>query len=67
MSGPEPQKSYCWPTRPELRWVAVFALVVMALTCLPYLYGLLIRPPGAYYSGLLTNPDEHNVYLAYMK
>jgi hypothetical protein len=39
----------------------------MALTCLPYLYGLLICPADAHYSGLLANPDEHNVYLAYMK
>jgi len=39
----------------------------MLLTCIPYLYGLAIRPSGHYYSGLLTNPDEHNVYLAYMR
>ena len=56
-----------WPDAAQLRWAGTFALVVMLLTFLPYLYGLLIRPPGAYYSGLLTNPDEHNVYLAYMK
>jgi len=56
-----------WPEGRELRWAALFAGVVMALTCLPYLYGLAIRPADAYYSGLLTNPDEHNVYLAYMK
>lgn len=61
------QRHWSLPYCSELRWPAVFAAVVMALTCLPYLYGLLIRPPGAYYSGLLTNPDEHNVYLAYMK
>jgi hypothetical protein len=56
-----------WPSRAELRWAAGFAALVMALTCLPYLYGLLISPEDAHYSGLLTNPDEHNVYLAYMK
>ena len=56
-----------WPSRAELSWAAGFAAVVMALTCLPYAYGLLIRPDDTYYSGLLTNPDEHNVYLAYMK
>jgi len=55
------------PDAAQLRWAALFAAAVMALTCLPYLYGLLIRPPGHYYSGLLTNPDEHNVYLAYMR
>ena len=59
--------TFRFPSRAELRWAAGFAAVVMALTCLPYLYGLLICPEGAYYSGFLTNPDEHNVYLAYMK
>ncbi|MFB3881142.1 MAG: hypothetical protein ACE149_07755 [Armatimonadota bacterium] len=59
--------TFRFPSRPELRWAAGFAAIVMALTCLPYLYGLLIKPEDAYYSGFLTNPDEHNVYLAYMK
>lgn len=67
MSAPEPKKTFHWPTSAELRWAAGFAAIVMTLTCLPYVYGLLIRPDEAYYSGLLTNPDEHNVYLAYMK
>ncbi|HUU53903.1 MAG TPA: hypothetical protein VMY87_03195 [Armatimonadota bacterium] len=56
-----------WPEAAQLRWAAAFAAVVMLLTCLPYLYGLFLRPQGYYYSGLLTNPDEHNVYLSYMK
>ncbi len=56
-----------FPDAAQLRWAAAFAALVMLLTCLPYLYGLLIRPPGCYYSGLLANPDEHNVYLAYMR
>ena len=59
--------TFRFPSRAELRWAAGFAAIVMALTCLPYLYGLLICPEGAYYSGFLSNPDEHNVYLAYMK
>lgn len=51
----------------ELRWPAIVAAAIMLLTCVPYLYGLRIASPGDYYSGLLTNPDEHNVYLAYMR
>ncbi|UCC67830.1 MAG: hypothetical protein JSV79_12055 [Armatimonadota bacterium] len=51
----------------ELRWAAIIAGLLMVLTCLPYLYGLGIREPGEYYSGLLANPDEHNVYLSYMR
>jgi len=67
MTRYEEGNSFRWPPAAELRWAAAFAAAVMALTCLPYLYGLLVRPPGYYYSGLLANPDEHNVYLAYMK
>ncbi len=54
-------------TASELRWAGGFAAVAVLLLSIPYLYGLSIRPEGAYYSGLLTNPDEHNVYLAYVK
>jgi hypothetical protein len=67
MTQPDQWLGIRWPARAELRWAAVIAAALMVLTCLPYLYGLLIRPDGWYYSGLLTNPDEHNVYLAYMK
>ncbi len=51
----------------ELRWPLVFAAILIALTCLPYLFGWFITPPGYEYSGYLSNPDDHNVYLAYMR
>lgn len=44
-----------------------FALAIVALTCLPYLFGLAITPPGFQYSGLLGNTDDQNVYLSYMR
>jgi hypothetical protein len=53
--------------RSEWRWATIFAATFMLATCLPYLFGLALRQPGWYYSGLLTNPDEHNVYLASMR
>jgi hypothetical protein len=56
-----------WPSREELRWAALAAAAVVAITCLPYLFGLLNRPPGWYYSGFIANPDEHNVYLSLMR
>ena len=67
MTRPNIGSAFCWPARGELRWAGAFAAAAMLLTAVPYLYGLHIRPSDAYYSGLLTNPDEHNVYLAYMK
>ena len=54
-------------TRGEWRWVILTSLAVMALTCLPYLFGWFITPPGLKYMGLLGNPDEHNVYLGWMR
>jgi len=54
-------------TGEELRGVALFALVLMTLTLIPYVWGVLICPPGEFYTGLLANPDDHNVYLSWMK
>ncbi|NIM05746.1 MAG: hypothetical protein GTO55_05880, partial [Armatimonadetes bacterium] len=51
----------------ELRWPLAVALVIIALTCLPYLFGWAITPPGFRYSGYLSNPDDHNVYFSYMR
>ena len=33
-------------TRGELRQVALWAAAIMLLTCLPYLFGILMTPPG---------------------
>jgi len=54
-------------TAPEWRWVIFASLAVMAATCVPYLFGWYITPPGFKYMGLLANPDEHNVYLGWMR
>jgi hypothetical protein len=67
MTQPAERRPIGWPPTHELRWAAIIAILLMVLTCLPYLYGLGIREPGEYYSGMLANPDEHNVYLSYMR
>jgi hypothetical protein len=54
-------------TLPERRWVLLASLAVVAVTCVPYLFGWYITPPGYQYMGLLANPDEHNVYLGWMR
>lgn len=51
----------------EWRWPVAAALVVMALTCLPYFFGSFITPPGAQYTGLLYNTPDQAVYLSYMR
>jgi hypothetical protein len=62
-----PTSAFSLPPRLELRWAARAAAIIMLLTCLPYLFGLAITPQGYSYSGFLTNPDEHNVYLSLMR
>jgi hypothetical protein len=66
-SGPDGAQRSAQVTRAEWRWVVVAATAVMALTCVPYLFGWFITPPGWRYMGLLANPDEHNVYLGWMR
>ncbi len=67
MTDPPARHGFRWPPAVELRWAAAVSAALMLLTCAPYLWGLAIRPAGHYYSGFIANPDEHNVYLAYMR
>ena len=51
----------------EWRWPAAVAAAVMGCTLLPYLLGWLLTPPGHVYGGWLASPDEHNVYLSWIR
>lgn len=53
--------------RKEWRWALIWAFVVVAVTCLPYLYAWLAAPEGLVFGGLLTNPLDGNSYLAKMR
>jgi hypothetical protein len=44
-----------------MRW----ALAVMLITCLPYLYAARCAPPGTSFLGLMFVADDHCVYLAW--
>jgi hypothetical protein len=52
-------------TRAEVRWAVTWALVVMLITCLPYLFTATLAPPGTSFSGLLYAADDHCVYLSW--
>jgi len=47
----------------ERRWAWGWALAVMIAASLPYLFLLLITPPGRVFWGFVNNPDDHCVYL----
>lgn len=53
--------------RGELRWVVVWAAVIVLLASLPYLWGMFITPPGYSFLGLTHNIDDGAVYLSWMR
>jgi hypothetical protein len=54
-------------TAAERRWARGWALAVMALASLPYLLLWAITPPGRVFWGFVNNPDDHCVYLSWMR
>lgn len=53
-------------TRTEKRWVVWFALIVIALTCLPYWEGFASQGNDWRFTGLLLGAEDGNSYLAKM-
>jgi hypothetical protein len=51
----------------EIRWVLLWSILIVGLTCLPYLYAYLVAPDGMQFTGLLSNPMDGNSYLAKMR
>ena len=51
----------------EIRWVLLWSILIVGLTCLPYLYACLVTPDDMRFTGLLSNPMDGNSYLAKMR
>jgi hypothetical protein len=51
----------------EIRWVLLWSILIVGLTCLPYLYAYLVAPDDMQFTGLLSNPIDGNSYLAKMR
>lgn len=51
----------------ELNWVIVWAVVIVLLSSVPYLWGVFITPPGYTFTGLTHNIDDGAVYLSWMR
>src|SRR3989442_11370530 len=51
----------------ERRWVWIAAIAVATLASLPYLLLWAITPPDKLFWGFVNNPDDHCVYLAWMR
>ena len=54
-------------SRRESRWALLWAVVVVGLTCLPYLVAWQLAPDGTQYTGLLVNHFDGESYYAKMQ
>src|SRR5947208_13225920 len=54
-------------TTAERRWCRVRAVLVMAVTLLPYLWCWWQTPPGRQFSWVLYGRDDHAVYMAWIR
>jgi hypothetical protein len=54
-------------SRKEKRWALRWALVIVGLTCLPFLVAWLLTPADALYTGLLINHYDGESYYAKMQ
>jgi hypothetical protein len=51
----------------EIRWVLLWSILIVGLTCLPYLYACFVTPDDMQFTGLVSNPMDGNSYLAKMR
>jgi len=51
----------------ERRWVWVCSLIIVVLSCLPYLAAWIATPAGYQFTGILVNPLDGHSYLAKMR
>lgn len=61
MTNPSPSSIQSW------RWALGWALVLLLLSCLPYLIALFAAPAGWHFAGFLANPLDGHSYLAKMQ
>ena len=54
-------------SRSESRWALLWTIVVVGLTCLPYLAAWRLTPDGTQYTGLLVNHFDGESYYAKMQ
>jgi len=54
-------------TRREWLWAGGWSLLILLLTCLPYLYGAALATPQNQFSGFVLGVDDGNSYLAKMR
>jgi len=61
-----PPHQYGIISRDEYKFLAAFALLLCAVTTVPYAYGYLVSVPGTQFTGLMERSYDSNNYLAYI-
>ena len=51
----------------EWRWALIWSIVILSLTCVPYIITTLTAPAGWHFAGILVNPLDGQSYLAKMQ
>ncbi|MFB0534071.1 MAG: hypothetical protein ACETWR_03705, partial [Anaerolineae bacterium] len=51
----------------EIGWVLLWSILIVGLSCLPYLCAYLVAPDDMQFTGLISNPMDGNSYLAKMR
>lgn len=54
-------------TRREWLWLAVFIVVMLAITAIPYVYAHRIAPPDNQFMGVVVNIPDHFQYFSWMR
>jgi len=54
-------------TPKEWRWVTAWSVVILLLSCTPYIIATLAAPEGWQFAGILVNPPDAHTYLAKMR
>lgn len=54
-------------SRSERNWVFMWAVAIVLLSSLPYLWGAFLAPKGYHFLGLTHNIDDGAVYLSWMR
>ena len=54
-------------TSRELLWVVIVAVIILAVSCMPYVVGYLATPPDRVFGGFLLDELDSNAYLAKMQ
>ena len=54
-------------SRKEWSWVITWTIIVLAISCLPYLIAWIATPPGYQFGGIVVNPLDGNSYVAKMR